>query len=64
MQTNLKTLDPWSEVHKRISNASSISITADGKKFTGSAMIDLDEDTNHLSIVVGRPNGKAKKKGK
>lgn len=60
MQIDLKTLDPWSEFHSIISNASSMSITANGKKFSGKAMLDID-DENHVSIVVGKANGKDRK---
>ncbi len=60
MQIDLATASPWADFHRIISNASSMAIVADGKKFSGAATVEID-DFGNVTMTVGKAKGVKKK---
>lgn len=59
MKFNLKEMAPWADIHSMLSNVQSMTVVADGKKYSGAAELTRD-DEGSLTLTVGKAPAKEK----
>ena len=51
MKTNTKTLSPWADIHRMVSQMSSLRVLVGDEEYAGEADIELDANTRRLTIA-------------
>ena len=54
-----KTMAPWADIHRLLSNAKSLKVKAGGRNYDGEAT--LEDDNGHLTLAFAAQRLKAKK---
>lgn len=60
MKTNTNTLAPWADIHRMVSQMSSLRVVVGDEEYAGDANIELDTATRRLTIRFAPHKAKRK----